>query len=144
MITRSTRAAARWIIAACALAVLASVAWWYSLVLDESLTISTGGLTYRLLVPDELTQERLAEFGKVLQYNYSAADGPKPTITVAMIEAPDPTAASLERITKAYVSLGFSVAEPGHLVHENAELDISSDAGCANKCRVTLALSQHP
>lgn len=136
--------AARGIIAACALALLAGAAWWYRLIHEESLTIDAGSLPYRLLVPDELAQERLAAFGKVGQYEYSAADGPKPTITVATIETPGPAAASIGTITKAFVERGFSVAEPGRLVNGNTELDIAAaDADCAGKCRVTLALSQH-
>ena len=141
--SRSARAATRWVAVACGIALLAALVWWFRQIHDESLYIEPGSLSYHLLVPDELKQDRLTPFGKVLQYQRSAADGPKPTIIVVSIQVDKPGAASVQRLTDAYAAIGFSVSRSGRLVRGTTELEISGDAACSAGCRVTLAMSQH-
>lgn len=141
--TRSFRSATRWVAMACGVALLIGFVWWYRQIYDESLSIEPGSLAYYLLVPDELKQERVAPFGKVLKYERSAADGPKPTITVVSIQVDGPGAASMRKITNAYTAIGFSVNGSGRLVRGATELEISGDASCPASCRLTLAMSQH-
>ena len=128
---------------ACSVAVLAALSGWYRLVLDESLSIRPGSLTYHLLVPPDLKKNRLAGFGVVEEYQRSAADGPKPTITVASLMVDGPADVAIHAITNAYVGRGYSASRPGHLVRGSTELDVSADEACMSHCRITLALSQH-
>lgn len=141
--SRSFPPATRWVAVACGIALLVGFIWWYRQIHDESLSIEPGSLSYHLLIPDELKQERVASFGRVLQYERSAADGPKPTITVVSIQVDGPSAASIREITNAYTATGFSVSSSGRLVRGATELELSGDAGCSSACRVTLAMSQH-
>ena len=128
---------------ACGVAVLAGLAWWYRLALDESLSIRPGSLTYYVLVPADLKRDRLAGFGVVEDYQRSAADGPKPTITIASLVVDGRADAAVNAITNAYVGRGYSARAPGHLVRGSTELDLSADEACMSQCRITLALSRH-
>lgn len=134
----------RWLIgAAGGVALLVALASFYRVVLDESLSIEPGSLTYHLLVPSDLKVDRLAKFGVVKQYRRSAADGPKPTITVAAITVDGSGDAAIQAITAAYVALGYAVSSPGHLAKGDTELDASFEGACASGCQVDLALSHH-
>lgn len=134
----------RWLIgAAGVLALLVAFLGFYRVVLDESLTIEPGSLTYHLLVPSDLKVDRLAKFGVVNQYRRSAADGPKPTITVATITLAGSSDVAIPSITAAYVALGYAPSSPGHLVRGDTELDVNVDRACSSGCRVDVALSRH-
>src|SRR5438105_3255945 len=134
----------RWLIgAAGGIALLVACASFYRVVLDESLSIEPGSLTYHLLVPSDLKVDRLAKFGVVKEYRRSAADGPKSTITVASITVDGSGDAAIQAITAAYMALGYAATSPGHLVRGDTELDASFEGACASGCRVDLALSRH-
>lgn len=130
-------------VGACAVAILLGVAWRNRIIHDESLSPESGSLAYRLLVPDELKQERLAAFGAVREYEYAAAVGPEPTITLVRVETRESGAASREAIAESHTALGFPVTGPGHLVRGRTGPEISGDRTCAANCRLTRGLSQH-
>lgn len=134
----------RWLIGAvCGVALLVAFGSFYRVVLDESLSIEPGSLTYHLLVPSDLKVDRLAKFGAVKQYRRSAAGGPKPTITVASITVDGSGDAAIQAITAAFVALGYAASSPGHLVRGDTELDASFEGACASGRRVDWALSRH-
>lgn len=78
-----------------------------ALVLSDSKTFGVHSPAVFILVPDILESEALRELGEVIDYRYSAADGPKPAVMAARLRSRLQSADLEGIIQQHFANLGF-------------------------------------
>jgi len=141
-----------WLLIACTLVVglaaAAAAAWWLiRTVLDEGAEFKAGSPSYWVLVPDELRAGSLQSLGHVEGYRYSAADGPKPVITVVQIRPTAPRVQTQAAVDAHFRELGFREDDQAGPRRGDTHLEVrfagDCDRGPGADCRVTIALLEH-
>lgn len=127
------------VIAGGVLALLFPAGLLMRLAVSEGRDVDPGSIAAWLLIPPELTDERLTSIGSVERFRYSAADGPKPAVAVAFIAVQGEEDEVRDRIEAYFRTIGFEPDADGALRRDSQEVALTFDQEPPGR-RVEVAL----
>ena len=122
---------------------LSAAVYYIVLSFSEGKVLSPGSIDGYVLIPSILRSEEISRLGKVRNYYYSAADGPKPRIASVNIMTYKQKETVHQQVRRYFLSMGFKENEDHELWNGKQEVSVSFEKNEERGWIVDIALLDH-
>lgn len=134
----------KFLIYICSIAILLAcvTAYLWALFLSDSKVIEKGELSYYLLIPKILRNVPVSKIGTNTIYEYTAPDGPKPTITILKFKS-SKEKTSIQKELASYFTINKYKYKKGRFWKEKKEANIVISNDSDNEFSIIVELAEH-